>query len=135
MTHNGDRDDLLTILIDEEGADDTRELQEPCATPNSIFSTLQKEYNGLLVNDTTVEYIKSSQSLHALQDHINHVKENQKLARTGRLWLMLMQIVAFIQMFIRKKRAYRKLVYSSQSHTGYGALLCCSWPQQLRKVL
>ncbi len=127
MTHNGDRDDLLTILIDEEGADDTRELQEPCATPNSIFSTLQKDYNGLLVND--------SHALHTLQDHINHVKENQKLARTGRLWLMLMQIVAFIQMFIRKKRAYRKLVYSSQSHTGYVAPLCCSWPQQLRKVL
>ena len=64
MTHNEDRDDLLTILIDEEGADDTRELQEPCATPNSLFSILQKEYNGLLVNDTTpVEDIKSSQSL------------------------------------------------------------------------
>ena len=105
MTHNEDRYDLLTILIDEEGADDTSELQEPCATPNSLFAILQKEYNGLLVNDTTpVEDIKSSQSLHTLQDHINHVKVNQKLARTGRLWLMLMQIVAIIRMFIRSKR-------------------------------
>ena len=60
MTHNEDSDDLLTILIDEEGADDTRELQEPCDTTNSLFSTLQKEYNGLLVNETTVEDIKSS---------------------------------------------------------------------------
>ncbi len=55
MTHNEDRDDLLTELIDEEGADDTKELQEPCAIPNSLFSTLQKEYNGLLVDDTTVD--------------------------------------------------------------------------------
>ena len=78
MTHNEDRDDLLTELIDEESADDTRELQKPCATPNSLFFTLQKEYNGLLVNDTSVEDIKSSQSLHTLQNHINHVKENQK---------------------------------------------------------
>ena len=61
-TYNEDRDDLLTELIDEEGADDTRGLQEPCATPNSLFSTLQKEYNGLLVNDTTVEYIKLNQA-------------------------------------------------------------------------
>ena len=106
MTHNEDRDDLLTELTDEEGADDTRELQEPCATPNSLFSILQKEYNGLLVNDTTpVEDIPSRQSLHTLQDHINHVKENQKLARTGRIWLMLIQIVPIIRMFIRSERA------------------------------
>ena len=103
-TYNEDRDDLLTELIDAEDADDTRELHKPCATPNSLFSTLQKEYNGLLVNDTTVEYIKSSQSLHTLRDHINHVKENHKWARTGRLWLMLMQIVAIIRMLIRSER-------------------------------
>ena len=53
MTHNEDSDDLLTELIDEEGADDTRELHKPCATPNSLSSTLQKEYNDLLVNNTT----------------------------------------------------------------------------------
>ena len=103
-TPHEDRYDLLTELIDEEGVDDTRELQEACATPNSLFSTLQKEYNDLLVNDTKMEDITSSQSLHTLQDHLNHVKENLKLARTGRLWLMLMQIVAIIRMFIRSER-------------------------------
>ena len=78
MTHNydEDRDYLLTALIDEEGADDTRELQEACATHNSLFSTLQKEYNDLLVNETTVEDVKSSQSLHTLQYHINRVEKN-----------------------------------------------------------
>ena len=48
-----------------------------------------------------MEDIKSSQSLHTLQDHVNHVKENLKLARTGSLWLMLMQIVAIMRMLIR----------------------------------
>ena len=99
--YNEDTDDLLTELIDEEGADDTRELQEACATPNSLFSALQIEYNDLLVNYTNVEDIKSSQSLHTLRDHVNHVKENLKLARTASLCLMLMQIVAIIRMFIR----------------------------------
>ena len=89
-----DRDYLLMELIDEEGADDTRELHEPDTTHNSLFSTLQKEYNDLLVNETTVEDVKSSQSLHMLQYHINRMKE--KWPRTGRLWLMLMQIVAIV---------------------------------------
>ena len=40
VTYDEDRYELLTDLIDEEGADDTRELQEACATPNSLFSTL-----------------------------------------------------------------------------------------------
>ena len=48
-----------------------------------------------------MEDIKSSQSLHTLQDHVNHVKNNLTLARTGSLWLMLMQIVAIIRMCIR----------------------------------
>ena len=100
VTYDEDRDDLLTELIDEEGADDTRELQEACATPNSLFSTLQKEYNDILVNYTNMEDIKSSQSLHTLQHHVNHVKENLKLARTGSLWLKMMQIAALIRMFI-----------------------------------
>ena len=64
------------------------------------FFTLQEAYNDLLVTDTTMKDIKSSQYLHTLQDHINHVKENQIWARTGRPWLMLMQIVAIIRMFI-----------------------------------
>ena len=53
MPHNYDEDryDLLNELMD----DDTRVLQEQCATHNSLFSTLQKEYNDLQVNDTTVE--------------------------------------------------------------------------------
>ena len=67
-TYDENKDDLFTELIDEEGADDTREVQEPCATPYSLFITLQKEYNDLLANDTAVEDIKSSQSLHTLQD-------------------------------------------------------------------
>ena len=103
-TYDEDRDDLLTQLIEKEGADDTRELQEPCVISKSLFSALQEEYSGLLVNDTTMEDIKSSQSLHTLQHHINHVKETQRWARTGRLWLMLMQIVAIIRMFIRSER-------------------------------
>ena len=52
---------------------------------------------------------------------------------------MLMQIVAIMRMFISiiiyYLLAYRKLVYSYQNHTGYFALVCCSWPQQLRNVL
>ena len=103
VTYDEARDDLLTELIEEEGADDTRELQEACAAPNSLFSTLQKEYNDLLVNYTNMEDIKSSQSLPNLQDHVNYVKENLKLVRTGSLWLMLMQIVAIIRMFIRSE--------------------------------
>ena len=62
-TYEEDKYDLFTELIDEEGADDTIGLQDPCATPNSLFSTLQKVYNGLLVNDTTVEDIKPDVSL------------------------------------------------------------------------
>ena len=42
VTYNEDTYDLLNELIDEEGADDTRELQEACATPNSLFSHYRK---------------------------------------------------------------------------------------------
>ena len=104
MTHNEERDDLDMELIDEEDADDTRELLEPDVTHNSLFSTQHKEYNDVLVNDTTVEDITSSQSHNTLEDHINHVKENHKWSSTGTFWLMLMQIVAIIQMFSRYKR-------------------------------
>ena len=116
VTYNEDTDDLLTELIDEEGAGDTRELQEACATPNSLFSTLQKEYNDLLVNYTNMKDIKSSQSLHTLQDHVNHVTENLKLARTGSLWLMLMQIVAIIRMFIRIECTANRHLHLKSTH-------------------
>ena len=115
-TYDEDRDDLLTELIDEEVADDTRELQEPYATTNSPFFTLQEEYNDLLVTDTTMKDIKSSQYLHTLQDHINHVKENQIWSRTGRPWLMLMQIVAIIRMFI--------LEWTTSLDSSSGTLIC-----------
>ena len=59
-------DYLLTELIDEEDYDDKRELQGPCATDNSLFSTLHKQYNNILVDDTMVDGMKLSQSQHML---------------------------------------------------------------------
>ena len=96
-TYDEVKDDLLTELIDEEGDADTRELQEPCATPNSLFPTLQKECNDLLVNDTAVEDIKSSQSPHTLQDLHRPCEGKPEMAQN---WYAL----AIIQMFIRSER-------------------------------
>ena len=104
-TYDEDKDDLLTELIDEEGDDDTRELQEPCATPNSLLPTLQKEYNALLVNDTAVEDIKSSQSVHTIQDRHRPCEGKPEMAQN---WYALVyvnaNIVVIIRMFIRSER-------------------------------
>ena len=95
---------LLKELIDEDDEDDELEPQSPCDTRNSQLTDLQQECNALLADEKTLEDMTSSRSLCKLHDELSQLKEIQRQTRTGRLWLMFMEIAAIVRLFIRGER-------------------------------
>ena len=65
---------------------------------------MQELYKNLVSKDSTLDDIVSSDVLHEFHTFISDLKAKLEKSRTAQLWIMFMNFVSVVRLFIRAER-------------------------------
>ena len=85
-------------------ADETESSSSASPEIDPVWTEMQELYQDLVKKDKSMDDVVSNEHLYEFQSKISELKRSQEKSRTGKMWVMFIDFVSIVRLFIRAER-------------------------------